>query len=109
MEKKTWEAAFGECQLPLPQQEGIKETESKLVYDVDFDFIKNMAERMQLNRGKYPVGNWQKPIDVESLKQAMFRHVMEVMQNNYSDEQSYGHLYAIACNAFMITYQLKNY
>jgi len=40
MKKKTWEAAFGECQLPLPQKEGIKETESKLVYDVDFDFIK---------------------------------------------------------------------
>lgn len=91
---------------PLPQQ-GIKETNSKLIYDIDFGYVKGMAERMQLNRDKYPVGNWQKPIDVESLKQALFRHTIEVMQGNYSDEQRFGHLYAIGCNAFMIIEQLK--
>lgn len=93
---------------PLPKQEGIKETNSKLIYDIDFEYIKGMAERMQLNRDKYPVGNWQKPIDVESLKQALFRHVIEIMQGEYSDEQKFGHLYAIGCNAFMIIEQLKN-
>ena len=86
---------------------GIKETEKKLIYDIDFNYVKGMAERMQLNRDKYPVGNWQKPIDVDSLKQAMFRHVLEVMNGNYSDEQKFGHLYAIGCNAFMIIAQLK--
>jgi hypothetical protein len=87
---------------------GIKETDSKLIYDIDFDYIKGMAERMQLNRGKYPVGNWTKLIDVESLKQALFRHTIEIMQGNYSDEQKFGHLFAIGCNAFMIINQLKN-
>ena len=87
---------------------GIKQTESKLIYDIDFEYIKGMAERMQLNRDKYPVGNWIKPIDIESLKQALFRHTIEIMQGNYSDEQKYGHLYAIGCNAFMIINQLKN-
>lgn len=86
---------------------GKKEVESKLIYDIDFDYITGMAERMQLNRDKYSVGNWQKPIDIESLKQALFRHVMEVMKCNYSDEQINGHLYAIGCNAFMILNQLK--
>jgi len=33
---------------------------------------------------------------------------MEIMQGNYDDEQYFGHLVAVACNAFMITYQLKN-
>ena len=86
---------------------GVKESESKLIYDIDFDYIRGMAERMQLNRDKYPVGNWKKPIDIESLKQALFRHTIEVMKNNYSDEQEFGHLYAIGCNAFMIIEQLK--
>ncbi len=86
---------------------GIKETKDKLIYDIDFDYIKGMAERMQLNRGKYPVGNWQKPIDATSLKQALFRHVIEIMQGRYDDEQKFGHLYAIGCNAFMIIEQLK--
>ena len=73
-----------------------------------FRSVKQMAERMQLNRGKYPVGNWQKPIDVEDLKQALFRHVIEIMNGNYDDEQEYGHLVALGCNAFMIIEQLKN-
>lgn len=88
--------------------QGIKETEKKLIYDIDFNYIKLMAERMQLNRDKYPVGNWQKPIDVESLKQALFRHCVEIMNGNYSDEQEFGHLVAMGCNAFMIIEQLKN-
>jgi hypothetical protein len=87
--------------------EGIKEKEEKLIYDIDFGYVKGMAERMQLNRGKYLVGNWQKEIQVEDLKQAMFRHIIEIMMNNYHDEQSYGHLFAVGCNAFMILEQLK--
>lgn len=86
---------------------GIKESNNKLTYDIDFDFIQRMAERMQRNKDKYPVGNWKKSIDIEELKQALFRHTIEIMQGNYNDEQHYGHLLAVACNAFMITYQLK--
>ena len=86
---------------------GYKETSNKLIYDIDFDYITGMAERMQLNRDKYPVGNWKKDIDIETLKQALFRHVIEIMKGNYSDEQKCGHLYAVGCNAFMILAQLK--
>ena len=86
---------------------GYKETEKKLIYDIDFDYVKKMAERMQLNRDKYPVGNWKKPLQVEDLKQALFRHTMEIMKGSYSDEQEYGHLVALGCNAFMIIEQLK--
>jgi hypothetical protein len=87
---------------------GIKETKDKLIYDIDFNYITCMAERMQLNRGKYPVGNWKKDIDVEELKQALFRHTIAIMQCQYSDEQKFGHLYAVGCNAFMIIQQIKN-
>lgn len=92
----------------IKQMPGFKETEKKLIYDIDFDYVKMMAERMQLNRDKYPVGNWKKPLQVEELKQALFRHIMEVMKGNYSDEQKFGHLVALGCNAFMIIEQLKN-
>ena len=88
---------------------GYKEIKDKLIYDIDFDYITGMAERMQMNRGKYEVGNWKKQLDVEGLKQALFRHVIEIMNGNYSDEQINGHLYAIGCNAFMIIQQLKTH
>jgi hypothetical protein len=106
MTNKKWMHFCDVNGIDMPD-EGKKEVESKLIYDIDFKYITGMAERMQLNRHKYPVGNWQKPIEVESLKQALFRHVIEVMNGNYSDEQINGHLYAIGCNAFMILNQLK--
>lgn len=87
---------------------GYKETKDKLIYDIDFDYITGMAERMQMNRGKYAVGNWKQPLEVEGLKQALFRHVIAIMQDVYHDEQDFGHLYAVGCNAFMIIQQLKN-
>jgi hypothetical protein len=86
---------------------GYKESANKLIYDIDFDYITGMAERMQLNRDKYPVGNWKQKLDIEGLKQALFRHIIEIMKNNYSDEQKFGHLFAVGCNAFMIIEQLK--
>ena len=108
MINKEWMEFCKKHDIEMPEEyQGKKEIESKLIYDIDFNYITGMAERMQLNRNKYPVGNWQKPIEVESLKQALFRHVIEVMNGNYSDEQINGHLYAIGCNAFMILNQLK--
>jgi hypothetical protein len=88
---------------------GYKESANKLIYDIDFDYITGMAERMQLNRDKYPVGNWKQKLHIEGLKQALFRHVIEIMKDNYSDEQKFGHLFAVGCNAFMIIEQLKNH
>jgi len=89
---------------------GKKQTTGKLEYEIDFDFIKSIAERMQSNKGKYEPYNWKKPMDVEKLQQAMFRHVLEVMENNYEDDgRKHGHLEAIACNVMMILYQLKKY
>lgn len=92
-----------------PSNEGIKESNDKLIYELDWEFIQSMAERMQKNKSKYPRDNWKKPIDVTSLKDAFTRHFMSVIQNEYEDEGAeYGHLVAIALNAMMIWYQLKN-
>lgn len=88
---------------------GIKESEGKLFYELDWNFITQMAERMS-SSDKYPVFNWKKPMDVEELKQALFRHVLEVMKGNYEDDgREMGHLEAIATNAQLINYQLKNF
>lgn len=89
--------------------EGIKEIEGKLDYELDWGFIQQMAERMSQNKGKYKPYNWKKLIDVEKLKQSLFRHTMEIMKGNDSDDgRIMGHYESLALNAMMICYQLKN-
>ena len=89
-------------------EQGYKESNEKLEYELDWDFIKQVAERMSTNKGKYSAYNWKKSIDIEKLKQSLFRHVIEVMNGNYQDEErEYGHLEALVCNAMFINYQLK--
>ena len=90
------------------EEQGYKESNDKLEYELDWDFIKQVAERMSTNKGKYPAYNWKKSMDIEKLKQSLFRHVIEVMNGNYQDEErEYGHLEALVCNAMFINYQLK--
>ena len=85
-----------------------KETEGKLHYELDFEFITQMAERMASNKGKYEPYNWQKLDNVADLKQSLFRHVLEIMNGNYKDDnREFGHLEAVAINAMFINYQLK--
>ena len=95
--------------IVCPQTEaGYKEQSTKLNYELDFEFLTQVAERMSSNKGKYEPYNWKKHINVEDLKQALFRHVLEVMKGKYEDDgRSMGHLEAIAANAMMINYQLK--
>ena len=88
---------------------GTKESEGKLIYELDFEFIKAMAERMAKNKSKYEPFNWQKPIAVDEIKKSFFRHSMEVMQGNYKDEgDEFGHILATSINAMILYYQLKN-
>lgn len=91
--------------------EGYKESNGKRYYELDWNFINQMADRMSQNKkpyGKYDRWNWKKPIDIEGLKQATMRHLIEVIKGNYEDEgRPYGHLEAIADNCMMINYQLN--
>jgi len=99
---------FWELVDEAEQEKGYKESSEKLEYELDWDFIKQVAERMSTNKGKYSAYNWKKSMDVEKLKQSLFRHVLEVMNGNYKDEErEYGHLEALVCNAMFINYQLK--
>ena len=85
-----------------------KETEGKLFYELDFEFITQMAERMASNKGKYKPYNWQKLDNIDDLKQSLFRHVLEIMNGNYEDDnRAKGHLEAVAINAMFINYQLN--
>jgi len=96
-------------QAKINEFEGIKESDGKLNYELDFEFIQAMAERMSKNKNKYPPYNWKKPIDVESLKQSLFRHTIEVMKGTYSEDgRDYAHFESIALNCMMIVYQLKH-
>ena len=92
----------------IKEETAYKETEGKLHYELDFEFIKQMAERMASNKGKYEPYNWQKLDNIADLKQSLFRHVLEVMNGNYKDDnREFGHLEAVAINAMFINYQLK--
>ena len=86
-----------------------KEKEGKLFYELDWDFITQMAERMASNKGKYEPYNWKKLDNVEDLKQALFRHVISIMKGEYEDDgREFGHLEAAADELMMINYQLRN-
>jgi hypothetical protein len=86
-----------------------KISDGKLEYELDFEFITDMAKRMKIGKKQYKPYSWQNPIDIKELKQGLFRHCLAVMKNEYADEeQEFGHLYAIAVNAMFINYQLKN-
>lgn len=95
------------------EKTGVKHSEGKLFYELDFGFIKQLAERMQQNKenSKYALWNWKKPMigeDIENLKQALLRHVLAVMEGEYEDDgRPFGHLESISNNVMMINYQLK--
>ena len=107
--KNTVKVLTGEANSGDTFELGKKETEGKLNYELDWEFIQQLAERMSQNKGKYKPYNWMQPIDVEKLKQSLFRHVVEVMKGNYEDDgRAFGHLESISANIMMINYQLKN-
>ena len=88
---------------------GIKETENKTDYsEIDWDFITQLAERMNQNKNKYPKNNWKKSIDIDLLKQSLLRHVLAILNEEYKDsDREFGHLESIALNAQFINYQLR--
>lgn len=89
-------------------EEAYKETYNKLNYELDFNFITQLAERMAQNKHKYEPYNWQKLDNIDELKQALFRHVLEVMKVNYEDDKRlFGHLESISLNCMFINYQLN--
>ena len=88
---------------------GIKENNGKLDYsEVNFELLDLMAKRFMDNKHKYPKGNMLKPIDINELEWAAFRHLRKMIQPIKGDIESYeDHLSAVACNLSMILNQLK--
>lgn len=97
-----------DIEINKKSQDGIKEVNNKLNYELDWNFIEAMAKRMSKNKNKYPPYNWKRKMDIESLKQALFRHVIKVMNGDYNDEGTNDHFEAIALNAMFIKYQLEH-
>ena len=93
----------------IENNNGIKETNGKLYYELSWEFIEEMAKRMANNKSnKYPLFNWKKNINVEDLKQAINRHHIEVMKGNYKDgNELLGHVVSYACNSMMLWEQLN--
>lgn len=111
--KNTAILDFGLLREEIKVKQPYKETEGKLFYELDWDFVKQMAERMASNKenNKYDLWNWKKsmsPKTLTDLKQATMRHLIEVMEGRYEDDgRKLGHIEAISTNMMMINYQLK--
>lgn len=90
-----------------------KEKEGKLFYEIDWNVVTHMAERMATNKHKYKPYNWKKeitPAQLEDLKQATTRHFIAFANGDYEDDnRPFGHIEAIMTNLMMINYQLRNY
>lgn len=88
-----------------------KITEGKLPYELDWNFVKDMAERMFNNKGQYEPYSWQKnKINLQNLKDGIARHFIEIQNNNFRDgEEEFGHILALACNMMILKYQLQNF
>ena len=112
---KEYEKIKAQNNMELKEETAYKETEGKLHYELDFEFITQMAERMASNKkeGKYSMYNWMKPMsktDLINLIQAQYRHAMDLMNFKFDDDgRPYGTLEAFSNNAMMINYQLKTY
>ena len=94
-------------------KEPYKETEGKLYYELSWEFIEEMAKRMQYHKnGKYELYNWKNnPMTakgIDDMKQAINRHHIEVMKGNYDDgEEFLGHIVSYATNSMILWEQLK--
>jgi hypothetical protein len=90
---------------------GYKEASGKLSYELDFTFIKEMAERMEKNKDKYPAYQWwNKEMNMEEMMSGLKRHCFEVFEGEMEDDGNpLGHLVAIACNSMMIYRQFVNF
>lgn len=90
-----------------------KETEGKLYYELSWEFVEAMAQRMQYHKnGKYELYNWKKnpmtPKGIDDMKQAINRHHIEVMKGNHNDgEEILGHIVSYATNSMILWEQLK--
>lgn len=90
-------------------QKPTKQSDGKLFYELDFDFLTEMAKRMAANKnGKYERFGWKKGLPLEEVKQAGLRHYLEVMKGNYEDDgEKYGHIVATAINCMLMLHELK--
>lgn len=97
------------CKVETHKEKPTKQTEGKLFYELDFDFLTEMAKRMQANKsGKYERFGWKKGLPLEEVKQAGLRHYLEVMKGNYKDgDEEYGHIVATALNCMLMLHELK--
>jgi len=86
----------------------IKDENDKLFYEIDWEFVEKMAQRMKLNKNKYSPYNWKNGENIEGIKQAVTRHFIEIQKGSYSDEQELGHWIALGCNAMIAVYQLSH-
>ena len=88
-----------------------KQSEGKLFYEIDWEFIEGMAKRMALNKqnGKYDVFGWRdNGVDISEMNQALVRHLIAILKGELQDdEQEYSHYYALACNSMLIVNSLK--
>ena len=91
--------------------EGIKHDANKLPLElVDWAFINEIAEVLELGRKKYSANNWQKLDNAEDRYfAAAMRHLIAWRQGETHDlESGLSHLSHAACNLMFLSYFERN-
>lgn len=96
------------CKIEIPKEKSTKQTEGKLFWEMNWDYLQGVAQRMQANKGdKYEKFAWKKGVNVDEINQAILRHTVEIMKGNTIDDTEYGHYEALCCNAMLAVHELK--
>lgn len=75
---------------------------------VDFKSIESLPKVLEFGAKKYSRDNWKKGLDLNQILDSMSRHLFELIDGNYLDEESgLSHMGHIMCNAMFYEYHYK--
>lgn len=89
----------------------LRYNENKLRWSlVDFKSLEPLVEVLEYGTKKYEVDNWKRGLELRAIMDSLMRHVVEINNNQYIDEESkclhMGHIMANAM--FWIYFYNKN-
>ena len=91
-------------------KQGLRYNEWKTEWSlVDFQSLKVMVDVLAFWAEKYERWNWKKGFSKESIMNSMMRHMVELMDWEELDPESWlPHIGHIMCNAMFYSYHLRN-
>lgn len=75
---------------------------------LEFDFLKDVSDVMEIGAKKYGYLNWQNELDPERIESALIRHLKSYLNGKKLDDESKkSHLAHIVCNCMFLWFYDK--